>query len=328
MLFESGDLMDYTYIVTPLVGAGIGYCTNWIAIKMLFKPYTEKRMFGIKVPFTPGLIPKERDRIALAMGEVIENYLLTEDVIIKELTSEKIEKTIIDFVCEKSSDESKEQLATKINNHIDESKSVKELLGNDIIDQIKNLISHNEDRIKVSVIDLLNNVEFSHKVKKVISQVIAKKFGALGSMFANTDSIYEQIVISVKEQIDDVELAIAINNFLDKGFDKQLLEVIPKDSRKMIISSLIEKSAEILVNNTDENNKPLVLQLYDNVVKQYIVKMIKDADISHIIEKQINSFEINILEEMLLSIVNKELRAITLLGGLLGFIMSIIILLV
>lgn len=320
--------MDYSYFVTPIVGAGIGYCTNWIAIKMLFKPYTEKRILGFKVPFTPGLIPKERERIAKAMGEVIENYLLTDEVIINELTSEKIEKTIIDFVCEKTSENNKEQIVVKIESYIDEDKSLSNLLGEDIINQIKGLISYNEPKIKEAIIDLLNDVEFSHKVKQVIGQVIAKKFGALGSMFANTDSIYEQLVSSIQEQLDQVDVAKVICNFVENGLEKQLYEVIPENSRKIILQSIVEKGAEILVSTSDENSKPLVLQMYDKIVKQYIVKMIKEAGISSIIEKQINSFEINILEEMLLSIVNKELRAITLLGGLLGFIMSIIILVV
>ncbi len=48
------------YIIGALIGAVIGYITNWLAIKMLFRPREAKYIFGMKLPFTPGLIPKEK----------------------------------------------------------------------------------------------------------------------------------------------------------------------------------------------------------------------------------------------------------------------------
>ena len=46
------------YIAGPLLGAVIGYCTNWLAVKMLFKPLEPIKVFGRTLPFTPGVIPK------------------------------------------------------------------------------------------------------------------------------------------------------------------------------------------------------------------------------------------------------------------------------
>ena len=48
----------------PIIGALIGYCTNYIAVKMLFYPKQEVRIFGRKLPFTPGAIPKGKQRLA------------------------------------------------------------------------------------------------------------------------------------------------------------------------------------------------------------------------------------------------------------------------
>lgn len=90
--------MTTEIILTLLGGAIIGYCTNWLAIKMLFKPYTEKRILGIKVPFTPGVIPKERRRMASKIGEVIEEYLLTDQLIVDELSSEATIKQVTHFI--------------------------------------------------------------------------------------------------------------------------------------------------------------------------------------------------------------------------------------
>jgi len=63
----------------PLLGAFIGYVTNYFAIKMLFRPFEEKRIFGIRIPFTPGLIPRRREEIASAIAKTIEQHLLTKE---------------------------------------------------------------------------------------------------------------------------------------------------------------------------------------------------------------------------------------------------------
>ncbi len=90
--------MTLEWVIPPVVGAVIGYSTNWLAIKMLFKPYKKIKIKGIPIPFTPGVIPKERKRIASKLGEVVQGYLLTEDVIIEELLSESVKSRIITAV--------------------------------------------------------------------------------------------------------------------------------------------------------------------------------------------------------------------------------------
>ena len=54
--------MMLSLLLRPLLGGVIGYITNDIAIRMLFRPHTAKYVFGIHVPFTPGIIPKEQEQ--------------------------------------------------------------------------------------------------------------------------------------------------------------------------------------------------------------------------------------------------------------------------
>lgn len=49
----------WIYVVPPLAGLVIGYFTNDIAIKMLFRPYRPYRVFGWRIPFTPRFDPAE-----------------------------------------------------------------------------------------------------------------------------------------------------------------------------------------------------------------------------------------------------------------------------
>ena len=90
--------MQWQFVISPIIGAIIGYITNWVAIKMLFRPLEEKRIFGIRVPFTPGVIPGERDRIAVSIGEAVSKYLLTEEQITSTLLERKTETALRRFI--------------------------------------------------------------------------------------------------------------------------------------------------------------------------------------------------------------------------------------
>jgi uncharacterized membrane protein YheB (UPF0754 family) len=50
--------VELSYLLGPLFGAVVGYATNDFAIRMMLHPHHAKYIFGIHIPFTPGLIPK------------------------------------------------------------------------------------------------------------------------------------------------------------------------------------------------------------------------------------------------------------------------------
>lgn len=81
-----------------LIGALIGGVTNMIAIKMLFHPFKAYYIFGKRIPFTPGLVPKRREEIASKIGQVVEDHLLTESLIREKLTSEAMHTSIYNTV--------------------------------------------------------------------------------------------------------------------------------------------------------------------------------------------------------------------------------------
>ncbi|MBK1987475.1 DUF445 domain-containing protein [Sphaerospermopsis aphanizomenoides BCCUSP55] len=69
----------WLYLSPPILGGVIGYFTNDIAIKMLFRPYKAMYLFGRKIPFTPGLIPANQERLAKNISNTIMGSLLTPD---------------------------------------------------------------------------------------------------------------------------------------------------------------------------------------------------------------------------------------------------------
>lgn len=89
------------FILTPMFGALIGYFTNWLAIKMLFRPYTKWSVTlpGFKkkldIPFTPGLFPKEQNRLASRVAKTVTGQLLTTEdfraITVKFVTPENVD---------------------------------------------------------------------------------------------------------------------------------------------------------------------------------------------------------------------------------------------
>ncbi|WHX79622.1 DUF445 family protein [Priestia flexa] len=74
-----------TIIIMAVIGAAIGGVTNHLAIKMLFHPYEAKYLFRKRIPFTPGLIPKRRDELAVQLGKTVVDHLLTPESLKRKL---------------------------------------------------------------------------------------------------------------------------------------------------------------------------------------------------------------------------------------------------
>ncbi|QWG26883.1 DUF445 family protein [Bacillus mycoides] len=82
-------------LTTTGLGAIIGGYTNHLAIKMLFRPHRPIYIGKFQVPFTPGLIPKRRDELAVQLGKMVVEHLLTPEGIGKKLTNEEFQASLI-----------------------------------------------------------------------------------------------------------------------------------------------------------------------------------------------------------------------------------------
>lgn len=389
------------WIITPIVGAGIGYSTNWLAIKMLFRPYNEKRIGKIKIPFTPGLIPKERERIANKISEAVGGYVLTEEVLNRELKSDVVkeqirilfrEKTqplvigividellngifsedkqlVIDFIQNKinatielelasKGDDLQQLICSKLENKFSSDMTIKEALGTEIISDIEEVLLNNIPTITESLKGLLRKDDIELKLKGMLADVISEKFGALGAMFVDSGSIYNIIVTKVDDLLDSSETQDmlgqamsglvetvsnqGINEFisserLKEGFNQIAESVINElysDEFRGLTNQIIKDQINSLIKQRVNFSPNMMKKIEDRFVDQYeitidekIKEIIETINLSRIIEEQINTFDLKELELMILSIAQKELRAITWLGALLGFIMAFILLL-
>jgi uncharacterized membrane protein YheB (UPF0754 family) len=80
MMFGVDMLSILPWVLPPLLGAVIGFLTNALAIRMLFRPLRPWRFLGIPIPLTPGIIPRRRGELAENIGTMVARELLTTEV--------------------------------------------------------------------------------------------------------------------------------------------------------------------------------------------------------------------------------------------------------
>lgn len=82
----------------PCIGALIGYATNKIAIRMLFRPLHPWYIWGVRVPMTPGVIPAKRRQLAVNIGEMVGRHLLTSKDIGAAVSEEPFQEHLMTLV--------------------------------------------------------------------------------------------------------------------------------------------------------------------------------------------------------------------------------------
>lgn len=72
----------WTWITIPAIGGVIGWSTNWLAVKMIFRPIKPRRFLGIRIQ---GLVGKRQGDLAKAIGRVVGTHLIEHKDIVRGL---------------------------------------------------------------------------------------------------------------------------------------------------------------------------------------------------------------------------------------------------
>ena len=90
------------FLIMILISGAIGWITNWVAIKMLFRPHKEINFGLFKIQ---GLIPKRRAEIGSGIANIIQNELISVKDVISNIDREEFSKrlnALIDEVLDKN----------------------------------------------------------------------------------------------------------------------------------------------------------------------------------------------------------------------------------
>ena len=294
------------YLIGPAVGAVIGYITNDIAIRMLFRPHQPKYIMGIHIPFTPGIIPKEKSRIAASIGKAVSENLMNRDVLEKSLLSDemmsKIGDAIDEFVnMQCNNGETIEEFARHYLT-LDDITAMRQNVTEGIVKMITGKLQ--DSRLGESIARLATQ----HVMEKT-RKSIAGKFGA------------DMLIQPIAQLVEGI-LAKHIN------------EILHNNSQTMVEGLVIEQSGQLmkmtmrdLMTGHDEQitqAKKGIMSAYRVIITEHLPRILQDIDISSIIEQRINEMDMAEAEAIILDVMKKELRAIVWLGALLGSIMGTI----
>ncbi|MDK0627891.1 DUF445 family protein [Clostridium perfringens] len=263
------------YIIGALIGAVIGYITNWIAIKMLFRPREAKYIFGMKLPFTPGLIPKEKSRIANKVGETVGTHLLNSDSLSKALKDDKIKS--------KFNEVAKEKINQVINSNSTLEESLKNTLGENYYALKGNMINN----IAKTILESIQEEEFKNKLKFYIVDSIKERLNKNPEKiidFINSNKFREVIINTLEEEKtrDIIGKALLKEVKTLEKEDLTIEEVIPENIKPYIeeyVKSQKDTLVDIIKNllRDDEVSYKIKSAINDNIPS--IVSMFLSGDV-------------------------------------------------
>lgn len=88
--------MGWQWVLLPAVGALIGWVTNFVAIRMLFRPKKPVRLVGRF--YLQGVLPRRQAELARVVGETVERDLLPVDELVESLDLEGYRDEVIEAV--------------------------------------------------------------------------------------------------------------------------------------------------------------------------------------------------------------------------------------
>ena len=314
--------LEISYIVAPLLGGIIGYITNDIAIRMLFRPHKAKYVFGVRVPFTPGIIPKEKGRIASAIGGAISENLMNKEVLEKNLLSDEMIAKIIRSI--------DSFFATQKNNQ----ESVRDFLAHYLTgEDIEKLICGLKNGLTNQVSTRLGEVNFGEQISDVVMEHVSSKLRIDGLDLDIPQMLKSLIGSSVWGQVANL-IEKPAKHYLAKNINQMLSANGPEIVGKLVDNG-IDDMSQLTMQKLLQGKELQIAQitntcigLYRTIISEYLPRILETINIPVIIESRINEMDMNETEKLIFQVMDKELKAIVWLGALLGMIMGSINLLI
>ena len=273
--------MDLLHIILPIaLCAAIGYGTNYIAIKMLFRPRKEIRIGSCRVPFTPGVIPRNKPRIAAAVGKAVSENLLTREDMTDRLTQAGFKEKLTDSIQDALTEQTAPLSALLPCQEEELTQEISQVIGGKILDGLKKVDMNAlvTEVAQTSFGDLLGNPMIAMFLGGGMLDNICQKLSAGVSIYLEEKGP-EIIALMVKEELD---------RMLDKPIRENLDDLgIPEE----VLRNLLET----VVGHVLENN---------------IQSVLGSLDVKAVVEDKINDMDARELEDLVLSVMKNELQAI------------------
>ena len=278
----------------PLVGVVIGIVTNYIAVKMLFRPLREVRIFGLRMPFTPGIIPRRQPALAHAMGAMVGQSLVREEDLYRVFLSDEIADVVI-------------RKATEL--------PVFAVMGANVFREAyparrEKILDFLEEKILAAV------KEFDPAGIVFTEGSAALKAAAAGNPLLRM-FVSDAMIASFAEPVSN-----KVNEYLDTTGKEKLREKLSQEL------AVIEAKTPADLVGGKEALAGLVRNAYEHLIGAFAKELSSKFHLAEIVEEKINAMPPRELETLVLSVMKKELNAVIWLGGVIGFILGLITMLI
>ena len=179
-------------LVMILISGAIGWITNWVAIKMLFRPHREINFGLFKIQ---GLIPKRKAEIGSGIANIIQNELISVKDVISNIDREEFSKRLNKLIDEVLNKNLKKKVKEKFPFL---QVFFTDKVAKDIGNAIKSIIMENQEKI----FEIFSNyAEENIDFEIIISDKI--------SNFA-LDKLEEIITLLAKKELKHIEVIGAV----------------------------------------------------------------------------------------------------------------------
>ena len=181
----------FRILILAVIGGLIGYITNVIAIKLIFRPINPIKIPILNVEII-GMIPKRKLEIASNVAQVIEEQFFSFDDIIENVITEQDKQIIIDYI--------KVRIKLVLNEKLG-------LIPSSIKNLVQNYISEViEDEIKSGVDELSEELIIKANNRINIKEIVETKINELD--LYELETIILQIIKKELKQIEVLGLIL------------------------------------------------------------------------------------------------------------------------
>ncbi|WP_404461540.1 DUF445 domain-containing protein [Sutcliffiella horikoshii] len=365
----------FVIVVKMAIGALIGGVTNSLAIRMLFRPYNPIYIFGKRVPFTPGLIPKRRSELADQLGKLVMEHLLTAESMKRRLMNSSfkekseqwikeevdryldkgisVQEVLMKFGIEDAETLFQENLHQIVESKYEEvmtqlrSKPIQQVLPMNLLHSVESNIPAVSEFILNKAIYHFESVEGKRQLSKMINDFIATrgKLGSVVQMFMGNyplvDKVQPEIIKFLKHDGTKDVLINVLYREWNKLKEMEVQGLENKISREAILTSLhtvVERTVNVpkWMNKTvKEAIEPIYPWMIDKLIPsafstgselllEKLEELLVRLKLEEVVRDQVESFSLQEVEEMVLSVSRRELKLITYLGALLGGLIGLL----
>jgi len=303
------------FFVPPFAGAIIGFVTNAIAIKMLFRPLKEIRIFKIRLPFTPGILPRQRQRLAQSIGAMVERELLTPQILRQRLAREDVREKI------------RESISLFTENVLQ--KTPGELTAgreNLLSEKIPSAVGKIYPVFSSAVMDFLRRDDIRRELEsrgRIFLRNTMFKLNAFQRLFLSAGQYDQTLEEKMPEIID--ELTIGAGNLLknDRVKEKLINSTVTYITRAVNDK---DKNLAALFDISMEDKKKLddfLFQKLTDTADRQIESVLNSINIKTLVSERIDSLDMLRVERIILDVMADQFKWINIFGAILGFLIGL-----